>query len=73
MNKVIIFIFQRAFEEGLIPETYWLYNAHDILKTNYNIPNDTEENIKHMSLWIGMCPKGIPNKSIKRQSMNDTE
>jgi hypothetical protein len=66
-------LLQRVSKEGLIPETYWLCSAHDILKTNCNTPNYSQENIKHIPLRIEQCREAVPNNSIKRKSTNNKD
>jgi hypothetical protein len=67
----MISVLQRAPEEGLIPIIYWLCSAYDIVKTKCNMPNYTQENIKHITLRIGQYREAVPNNSMKRKSANN--
>jgi hypothetical protein len=69
----MISLLQRAPEEGLIREIYWLCSTHDILKTNYNMVDYTQENIKHIPLWIGQYRTAVPNILMKTTSTNNDD
>jgi hypothetical protein len=72
-NKLGISFTQRAPEEGLVPDTYWLCSIHDILKAICIRPKYTQENIKHIPLQIGQCREAVPNTSMKRIAINNED
>jgi hypothetical protein len=73
INTLTISFLQRAPKEGLIPETYWLCSAYDILMTNRSILKYTQEKIKHILLRIRQYREAVPNNSIQRKSSNNED
>jgi hypothetical protein len=73
VNTLRISFVQRAPEEGLVAEIYWLCSAHDILKTICIRPKYTQDNIKHILLWIGQGREAVPNTLMMRKATNNKD